>query len=116
MDCRSFDVKTSCDFVFAVCDVVAEEYGPLYQCVNEIVAIKRFIEMLKVMMFEEFKRFGFVDKDNYVRYKLFCLGVVDRLEGVIMPEKREIVVDCDIDVVVEKFNKRGVVNETSKTV
>jgi len=113
---KSFDVRSSCDFVYSVQDVVAEEFGPLFQCVNDVVALKRYLVMIKGFMMEEMRAFGFVDGSNYERYRLHSVGVFDRIEGKLMPECREIEVLFDVDNLVNKMNERGVKDESKKAI
>ena len=102
MDEKKYDL--TCDMVFSVYDSDAQEFGPLFQCTNEVIAVKKFVELLKGFMYNEVKEYGIVDHGNYDRYRLYSVGVFDRLEGVFLPEKREIEVYPAVDMMIEKMN------------
>ena len=103
-----------CDFVYGLWDDDAGEFGPLFECVNDTIACKKVVELLKGMVYEEFRKFGRVDADNYKKYSLYSFGLYDRLEGVITPEKRLVEFESFKNSMINKMEVMN--NEANETV
>jgi hypothetical protein len=60
--------------IYSFFDKVANEYGPLFECVNDGVALRQFEHMLKKM-----------DEADREDLALYRIGEFDRADGEILP-------------------------------
>jgi hypothetical protein len=67
--------------VYSVLDSVAGEYSPLFQAVNDGVALRSFKSMMSSV-------------DNVSDYRLYSLGTIDSSNGcLVVSDAREVVIE-----------------------
>lgn len=63
-----------CQELYVIRDIVAEEFGPVYQCKNEAVAVRRYLQIIKESCV------------NPADYKLYRVGYITDETAELIPE------------------------------